>query len=254
VTLANAFTYKSPEPILETDLTLAFGDSITYGTTSVNCDMSPNFYCSSYIPDQAYPVRLRNLLRARYPNQTNIDVLNAGISGECVYLSGCQSNGGDSGGRRFLNILDSADDASDLVVILEGVNDLNHDVSIPAITDRLRQMVQSAKSQGKNVILSSLTPVKAPLDHVNESTVFWKANPDRVWSLNAAIDGLAAAEGVPRVNMFAAFGSGPGALDCNFTPSCRALLSPDGLHPNAAGYARMADVINAKIVEQFEVR
>ena len=29
VTLANAFTYNSPEPILETDLTLAFGDSIT---------------------------------------------------------------------------------------------------------------------------------------------------------------------------------------------------------------------------------
>jgi lysophospholipase L1-like esterase len=115
-------------------------------------------------------------------------------------------------------------------------------------------MIQAAKSQGKKVILSSLTPIKAPLDHVNESTAFWKADPQRVRDLNAAIDGLAATENVPRVNMFAAFGSGPGATDCNFTPSCRALLSPDGLHPNAAGYARMADVINAKIVEQFEVR
>ena len=56
------------------------------------------------------------------------------------------------------------------------------------------------------------------------------------------------------MNMFAAFGSGPGAMDCNINASCRALLSPDGLHPNAAGYARMADVINAKIVETFEVR
>ena len=73
-------------------------------------------------------------------------------------------------------------------------------------------------------------------------------------NLNGAIDALAAEQDVPRVNMFAAFGSGPGALDCNANPSCRALLSPDGLHPNAAGYARMADVINAKIVEQFEVR
>ena len=52
VTLANAFTYKSPEPILQTDLTLAFGDSITSGTTSVTCDMSPNFYCTSPRPDR----------------------------------------------------------------------------------------------------------------------------------------------------------------------------------------------------------
>ena len=178
--------------------------------------------------------------------------MNSGIAGECVYLSGCQSSGGDSGGRRLLNLLPS--DPSDLVVILEGVNDLNHDVSIPAIADRLRLMVESAKSQGKKVILSSLTPVKAPLDNVNENTVFWKTNPQRVADLNAAIDAIASQTNVPRVNMFAAFGSGPGATDCNFNPSCRALLSPDGLHPNAAGYARMADVINAKIVEQFEVR
>jgi lysophospholipase L1-like esterase len=252
-TFANAFTYKSPEPILETDLTLAFGDSITYGTSTVACDLSPNFYCPSPIPDQSYPVRLRNLLRARYPKQTDIDVVNAGIAGECVALSGCQPNGGNSGARRLLDLLNSGD-ASDLVVILEGVNDLNHDVSITAITDRLRQMIQSAKSQGKNVILSSLTPVKAPLDHVAESTAFWKADPFKVANLNVAIDVVASQEGVPRVNMFAAFGSGPGALDCNNNSSCRALLSPDGLHPNAAGYARMADVISAKIVEQFEVR
>ena len=219
----------------------------------MNCDMSPNFYCTSPRPDLAYTVRLRNLLRARYPKQTDIDVVNAGIGGECVFLSGCQPGGGNSGARRLLDLLDSGD-SSDLVVILEGVNDLNHDVSITAITDRLRLMVQSAKSQGKKVILSSLTPVKAPLDHVGESPVFWKADPFRVASLNVAIDGLAATENVPRVNMFAAFGSGPGALDCNNNASCRALLSPDGLHPNAAGYARMADVINAKIVETFEVR
>jgi lysophospholipase L1-like esterase len=253
VTLPNAFTYLSPEPILETDLTLAFGDSITYGTTSITCDLSPNFYCSTNIPDQAYPVRLRSLLRARYPKQTDINVVNSGIAGECVSLSGCPAGGGNSGARRLLDLLEGGD-ASDLVVILEGVNDLNHGVSVPAIINRLQQMIQAAKSQGKKVILSSLTPIKAPLDHVNESTAFWKADPQRVRDLNAAIDGLAATENVPRVNMFAAFGSGPGATDCNFTPSCRALLSPDGLHPNAAGYARMADVINAKIVEQFEVR
>ena len=103
------------------------------------------------------------------------------------FTVGMQPGGGNSGARRFLDLLETGD-ASDLVVILEGVNDLNHAVSIPAIIDRLRQMVQAAKSQGKKVILSSLTPVKAPLDHVDESPVFWKADPAKVASLNAAID------------------------------------------------------------------
>jgi lysophospholipase L1-like esterase len=113
-------------------------------------------------------------------------------------------------------------------------------------------MIQSAKSQGKKVILSSLTPVKAPESAPNESPDFWKSNPFRIAEVNGAIDALASEQQVPRVNMFAAFGSGGGALDCNTSGTCRGLLSPDGLHPNAAGYQRMADVIAAKIIEQFE--
>jgi lysophospholipase L1-like esterase len=248
VTLPNAFTYNPAEPTLETDYTLAFGDSITLGTTSQVCDVQGTPVPCSAPNDQGYPLRLRNLLRERYPKQTDIDVTNAGIPGECVSRSGCT---GTSGGKR---LLDRLGEAHDLVVILEGVNDLNIGISTSEIINMLRLMIESAKSQGKKVILSSLTPVKAPLDNTGTDPGLWKSDPSKIVNLNAAIDALAAEQSVPRVNMFAAFGSGSGALDCNFTPSCRALLSPDGLHPNQAGYARMADVINAKIVEQFEVR
>jgi lysophospholipase L1-like esterase len=248
VTLANAFTYKPAEPLLETDLTLAFGDSITTGTTSQVCDMQGTQVPCGAPNDVGYPSRLRNLLRARYPKQTDIDVTNAGVPAECVSRSGCT---GTSGGKR---LLDRLGEAHDLVVILEGVNDLNIGISNSEIINMLRLMIESAKSQGKKVILSSLTPVKAPLDNTGTDPTLWKAHPERVTSLNASIDALASEQSVPRVNMFAAFGSGPGAYDCNASSSCRALLSPDGLHPNAAGYSRMADVINAKIVETFEVR
>jgi lysophospholipase L1-like esterase len=243
----NGFTYFLAEPTLETDLTLAFGDSITFGTTSRWCDMGGTFMiCSA--STTGYPERLRTALRPRYPRQVTINVTNAGVPGECVSRSGCT---GTSGGRRLLDILPGPDN---LVVILEGVNDLNVGISTGEITNMLRLMIDSARSQGKNVILSSLTPIKAPEDRPNESAAFWRADPVRVASLNGAIDALAAELQVPRVNMFSAFGSGSGAFDCNASGSCRALLSPDGLHPNDAGYQRMADTIFARIIEQFEVR
>ena len=77
------------------------------------------------------------------------------------------------------------------------------------------------------MILCGLLPVKP-----NEDTGQYKADPGRIASMNSRLAALASAEGVPFVDMVAAFGSA-------FQP----LLSPDGLHPNDAGYQRMAEAV-----------
>src|SRR5262249_20133004 len=138
--------------------------------------------------------------------------------------------------------------AQDLVIILEGVNDLNGGLNPDDIINGLRTMIQSARNAGKPVILCGLTPVKSRETMPDADPVFWKANPYDVADLNKRIENLKTELNVPRVNMFEAFGAGDynSPVACNGSASCRALLSPDGLHPNAAGYQKMAEAIFQK--------
>ena len=76
----------------------------------------------------------------------------------------------------------------------------------------------------------------------NEDTGQPKADPGRIASMNTRLAALANAEGVPFVDMVAAFGSA-------FQP----LLSPDGLHPNDAGYQRMAEAVGNTVIAFFAV-
>jgi lysophospholipase L1-like esterase len=126
----------------------------------------------------------------------------------------------------------------DLVVILEGVNDTNAISNDNFIVDALRVMVQTARNAGKGVILSGLLPVKENEDIPGT----FKASPGRIASMNTQLRALANVEGVPYVDMVAAFGSG-----------FQQLLSPDGLHPNDAGYQRMAEAIGNTVVANFAI-
>jgi len=225
VTLPSGYAYDQVGPFLIADTILSFGDSLTAGVSSV-CGTGPG--CSVTIT--GYPQRLESWLRARYPAQA-VAVQGAGSPGECASADGCN---GTAGRMRLPGTISAI---HDLVVILEGVNDTNAIVSDNFIVDALRAMVQTAKSAGKSVILCGLLPVKP-----NEDTGQYKADPGRIASMNGRLALLADAEGVPFVNMVAAFGSA-------FQP----LLSPDGLHPNGAGYQRMAEAIGNTVVAYFAV-
>jgi lysophospholipase L1-like esterase len=226
VTDANGYTYDTMGPLLLADTILAFGDSLTYGITSV-CGLGGD-QCGMQIT--GYPQRLETWLRARFPAQAAA-VQGSGVPGECASASGCTG----TAGRDRLPVTMGA--IHDLVVILEGVNDTNAIVSDTLIVDGIRAMVQAAKNAGKDVILCGLLPVKP-----NDDTGLYKADPGRIASMNARLSALAGAEGVPFVNMVAAFGTA-------FQP----LLSPDGLHPTASGYQRMAEAIGNTIVNFFAI-
>ena len=97
-------------------------------------------------------------------------------------------------------------------------------------------MIQTARGAGKSVILSGLWPVTTREDNGE----YKAANPTQIAQFNAAIAQLAAEESVPWVDMVAALGG-----------AYIGYLSPDGLHPNEAGYQRMAEIIANAVVANF---
>ena len=225
VTAPNGYIYDPVGPLLLADTILAFGDSLTAGVTSF-CGMPG---CGGIVND-TYPQRLQTLLRGRYPAQAAV-VQGSGAAGECASADGCN---GTAGRDRLPGTIAAG---HDLVVILEGVNDTNAIASDSFIVDALRVMVHTARNAGKDVILCGLLPVKP-----NEDTGQYKADPGRIASMNSRLAALASAESVPFVDMVAAFGGG-----------FQSLLSPDGLHPNDAGYQRMAEAIGNTVTAFFAV-
>ncbi len=98
---------------------LAFGDSLTAGK-GVNIEHS-------------YPTILSQL--------TGLNVINAGISGEVT----------EAGLRRLPPLLDQH--SIDVMVLIEGGNDILRNLNLAQTQENLDQMIQSAKQRGIDVIL-----------------------------------------------------------------------------------------------------
>ena len=184
-------------------LILGFGDSLTAGLGAA-------------VP---YPQRLQTLLTGVY-TKGSITITNGGQPGELA----------SAGVNRMPTFLNGS---TRIVLIMEGVNDLNAKVNNPddpndleSAVAALTSMVRAAKAGGRTVAIATLPPQRPGWLLLSGRPA---RSPELVPSLNDRIRQLAGAEGVLLADVAASFN---GDLS---------LIGGDGLHPTQAGYDRIAE-------------
>jgi lysophospholipase L1-like esterase len=123
----------------------------------------------------------------------------------------------------------------EVVLLLMGYNDLGDSRSVSEGATALDRMVRDATAQGRRVFLATLAPTLPGRSH--------SANQGLLDSLNARIRGIAPARGAVLVDMYQAL-----------LPSASMWIGVDGLHPNEAGYDRIAEVFFDAVRANLEVR
>lgn len=203
---------------------LAFGDSVTVGTTSSENPSPPPPYILRDIPNESYPTVLRQLLAARYSSQT-ITMINEGKGGEKAV---------DAAGRA--QAVFNAN-RPEVAFIMDGHNDLSTageagiDGAIAAVND----MVKDARFRGARVFLATLPP---PAPNLNRGI----ANVT-IARFNEKLRAMAKGENAVLVDVYAAM-----------APEAARYMSADNRHPNAAGYRKIAETFFAAIQAELEVR
>jgi lysophospholipase L1-like esterase len=120
-----------------------------------------------------------------------------------------------------------------IVVIIAGVNDVYQGRGIEHVTTELAAMYRCAKDAGIKVVAGSIIPY-------NTATADQDA---RMHAINDWIRAQAAADSNMRFVDTRAAVAAPDNPD-------RLVSSPDGLHPDAAGYREMADAI-ARVIRDW---
>jgi phosphatidylinositol alpha 1,6-mannosyltransferase len=211
----------SGPPRLRGTRIMAFGDSLTDGQTILSNDpydlVSP--------PATAYPTVLRQLLSARYTDQT-ITVFNRGLPGE-------QASRALS---RFIAAF--AADAPDVVVLQEGYNDVRQaDDEVVGIANAIagvRDLAREARRRGARVFICTLAPGRPGRIQIQTSALQY---------INDQLRFIARDEGAVLVDLFSALAS-----DVN------ANVSIDGLHLTPLGYRRVAETVFAAMRADLEIR
>ena len=190
---------------------LAFGDSITVGLGDGNVS------CSG---QGGYPGRLRSRLINR---GRDVEILNRGLCNE-------RTGGGVS---RIDQVLA---EGGDVILIMEGTNDIAHRVSRPTIRFNLEQMVQKALDAGIVPLLSSVIP-RGP-------GVIQDPNNVKTELLAIELRQDAQAAGIPFADPF---------FDLINIPNLFQTYYSDALHPNAAGYGLLVDTFENPAITALDM-
>ena len=127
-----------------------------------------------------------------------------------------------------------------VVVILAGVNDVQgflQQETPEQIETNWEAMADLADHHGIRLVFASLLPVNNYTDKAKD--VLKERNPAELRALNAWLRRFCATRGYGYADYYAQLVDGSGLLERG--------LSDDGLHPLAAGYARMAPMAEAAI-------
>jgi acyl-CoA thioesterase I len=128
-----------------------------------------------------------------------------------------------------------------VVVLLGGINDIAENTgkeSLEEIVNNIASMSDLAKANGIRVVLCSVLPASDFHWHKGLLPV------PKIRELNSRIKAYAAKNGLVFVDYYSSLANSEGGLNAEF--------SPDGVHPNKAGYELMAPLVEAGIAEALK--
>jgi lysophospholipase L1-like esterase len=206
---------------------MAFGDSITAGEVTFPGSTALGHNSKLVVvPSAAYPTVLQRLLQTRYSFQADaIVVSNQGLGGE---------KAAEARNRYFSALAAVRPDA---VLLWHGHNDIPGGLDGAASTaaSEVRIMAIEARSRGMRVFIATPLPGR-PGGNRTISDFFLLDYANRMRD-------VAAREGAILVDIYNLL-----------KPDVQRYIGVDGLHPNEAGYARIAELWLNAIRENLEVR
>jgi lysophospholipase L1-like esterase len=257
-------TVTPPPPRLGVTTILAFGDSITEGEVPMAGEFAvepvgflghlARLRVGPHVvePDESYPADLTTLLAQQYAAQggaSRIDAFTLGAgnttncttdpprtttSGIVVINAGCLGELAENPATlsRLINKIVAYH--PDVLLLLEGVNDLDDPAAIPGAVQGVQSLIAGARSLGVRVLVSTLLP-EIPGD-VNAGAA------SLIVPFNNQLVPVATSAGAIVVDIYS-----------DIVKDVTDWISPyDGLHPTAAGYQEMARVWFNSINSTFE--